>query len=268
MPNEGKEELVMNENHVHVEREKTKRTLIVACAITLVGLVCAVLFFQNIDNRGGALKITRDGVEVSLEKPLVNQVTADTQKLKVLGDTVSVSSGTISNLEIVGGSDSGGFDGKRFTGRNLIDTVRGFVFASEHPERWKVQTPSAGTDVISRLTSRDGSILQVRTTPIKGLLPLDTAIAQMLDSLRLLDPKAKAVKRDSVTWMIWYTHPATKRIYCTKIIDANGLRYIAESSTMDPNAKAELVREVAKLSVIAKPVSSLPTKSPIQRRPL
>ncbi|MDZ4745876.1 MAG: hypothetical protein SGJ05_07720 [bacterium] len=243
----------MNESQVHVEREKTKRTLIVASAITLVGLVCAVMFFNNIDNRGGTLKVTKDGVEVSLEKPLVEQIGADTARLKVLGDSISVSSGTVSDIEIEGGLDSGGFVGKRFNGKNLIDTAAGFLLASDSPDRWQVQTPSEGTDVVGKLTSADGSVIEIRAVPLKGLQSLDDFVRQQLDSLKTIDVKANAVKRDSTTWMVWHTNPVSKEVVCTKIVDANGLRYFAYSSIKNPAAKLTVRESVAGFSVIEKP---------------
>jgi len=244
----------MNENHVHVEREKTKRTLIVASAITLVGLVCAVLFFRNVDDRGGTLKVTKDGVEVSLETPIIKQIGADTTRLKVLGDTITVSSGTVSDIEIKGGLDSGGFVGRRFNGKNLIDTAAGFLLSSDRPDRWQVQTPTAGSDVLSKLVAGDGSVLEVRAIPLKGLPALTSYVNAMLDSLKTVDPKAnaKSANTDSTAWMIWHTNPETKVVVCMKIVDANDLRYFAYSQSTKPESKATVVNSVAGFTVIEK----------------
>ncbi len=247
----------MNESHVHVEREKTKRTLIVASAITLVGLVCAVLFFRNVDDRGGTLKVTKDGVEVSLETPIVKQIGADTARFKVLGDSISVSSGTVTDIEIKGGLDSGGFIGKRFNGKNLIDTAAGFILASDNPDRWQVQKLTEGTGVISRLTAGDGSLIEIRAVPLKGLPLLTEYVMAMLDSLKGFDPKAnaKSANPDSTAWMIWHTNPETKIVVCMKIVDANGLRYFAYSEITKPGAKVGVRNSVAGFTVIEKPTA-------------
>lgn len=263
----------MNESHVHVEREKTKRTLIVASAITLVGLVCAVLFFRNVDDRGGTLKVTKDGVEVSLETPIIQQIGAGGTSFKVLGDTIPVSSGTISDLEIKGGQDSGGFIGKRFNGKNLIDTAAGFILPSGNPDRWQVQKPAAGTDVLIKLVAGDGSMLEVKAVPVKGLPPLTDYVQSMLDSLKGIDPKAnaKAANPDSTAWMIWHTNPETKVVVCMKIVDANDQRFVAFSESTKPESKASVVNSVAGFSVIVKPnslraVQRVPSVAPGTKR--
>lgn len=257
----------MNESHVHVEREKTKRTLIVASAITLIGLVCAVLFFRNVDDRGGTLKVTKDGVEVSLERPIVQQIGADSARFKVLGDTISVTSGTISDFEIKGGLDSGGFVGKRFNGKNLIDTAAGFLLASDRPDRWQVQKLPQGTDVISRLTSADGSLIEIRTEPLKGLPSLDVYAKHVLDSLKIIDVKANARQPDSTSWLLWHTNPVSKQVVCTKIVDANGLRYYAYSYSTNPAAKQSVRASVAGFSVIEKSASAPRVEPGTKRRP-
>lgn len=249
---------------VYAEREKTKRTLIVALAITSVGLLATVLFFQNIDNRGGTLKVTDKGVEITLEKPITIQLGTSTEQVQAFGDSVSFTTGTLSDsaLESVPGHKKS--DG--FSGQNLIDTSMGFVLPSDRPSAWNLEKTADG---VSRLTANDGSAIVVTTKTGSRQEDLDRLVHALLDSLRRSGTEATSrTDASSKTVLVWYRDPHSQQTICVKFVQANGKIYTAQATTTDPSSVNSLVKSVSGFTVIAKqqgqPLQTLPNT---RRRP-
>ncbi|MBK6291161.1 MAG: hypothetical protein IPH85_01085 [Ignavibacteria bacterium] len=240
---------------VHVEREKTKRTLIVALAITIVGVLATVLFFQNVTNRGGTLKVTDKGVEVTLEQPITAQLGTPSENVKAFGDSVTFTTGTISDsaLRSIPGVKTDG----AFSGQNLVDTTAGFVLASDRPSAWTLERTKEG---LQRLSANDGSQITVRAEPATRANDPDRLVHRLLDSLQRTGTKADSrIDSAAKTVMIWYRDPQTQETVCVKFVEANGMIYTAKATTKDPSSVTSLVKSVFGFTVIAKPTALKPT---------
>ncbi len=247
MPTEDQEHLLAKE--VHAEREKTKRTLIVASAITIVGVLATVMFFRNGDNRGGARKITEKGVEVTLETPITTQLGTSSENIKAFGDSVTFTTTTISDsaLKTVPGKLKSGF----FSGQNLVDTALGFVLSSDRPSAWSFEKTRGG---LQQLSANDGSEITMGVQSGARKSDLDRIVHRVLDSLRRRSIKVSS-SMDSTerTVLLWYRDPQTQETVCEKFIQANGQIYTARATTKDPSSVKSLVRSVSGFTVIAKP---------------
>ena len=261
MPTEDQEHLLPKE--VHAEREKTKRTLIVASAITIVGVLATVMFFRNVDNRGGTLKVTDKGVEVTLETPITTQLGTSTESVKAFGDSVNFTTGTISDSALT--TVSGELRQGVFSGQNLVDTASGFVISSDRPTAWSLEKTKDG---LQRLSANDGSEITVDMQPGARKTDLDRLVHGILDSLRRTGVKVSS-SMDSTerTVLIWYRNPKTQETVWEKFMQANGQIYIARATTKDPSSVKSLRRSVLDFTVIAKPKALSVTVPSTIRRP-
>lgn len=253
MPTDNNDPVLPKE--VHVEREKTKRTLIVASAITVVGVLATVLFFQNVTNRGGTLKVTDQGVEVTLEQPITTQLGTSSESIKAFGDSVSLTTGTISDsaLKTIPGVKTDG----AFSGQNFIDTAAGFVLSSDRPSAWTVERMQDG---IQRLSANDGSEITVKMEAASRTNDLDRLVHRLLDSLQRSGTKATSrIDSASRTAMIWYRDPITQQTVCVKYVQANNTIYTARATTKDPSSVNSLVKSVSGFTIIDKPIALMPT---------
>ncbi len=243
-PTDGRDNLP---TEVHVEREKTKRTLIVTASVTIVGVMATVLFFQNINNRGGTLKVTDKGVEVTLEKPITTQVGTPTDVVKAFGDSVAITTGTLSDSlvrSLPGVPSSGGF-----TGSNFIDTAAGFVMASDRPQSWTT-SDSGG---VRRFAGNDGSSMSVAVKNAPRRMDFDRHTQRFLDSLRAAGVSA-TVHSDSAsaTVLVWYRDSRSQETVCVKFTQANGKIYSVKAETQDPLAVQSIVKSVSGFTPIEK----------------
>lgn len=232
---------------VHVEREKTKRTLIVASAITIVGTLATLLFFNNIDDRGGTLKVTDKGVEVTLDRPITDQLGTTTENVSAFGDSVALTTGTISTDDIrhLPAAPSNG----EFAGRNFIDTTSGFVLSSDRPQTWKIDTVQGA----QRFSANDGSTITVRVTEGASTADLERVFHRTLDSLRTAGVRAMSrVDSTSTTAMVWYRDPATQETVCVKYSVANDRIYAAKATTKDPASVTSVVQTISGFTPITK----------------
>lgn len=240
---------------VHVEREKTKRTLIIASAITIVGVLATVLFFQNVTNRGGTLKVTDKGVEVTLEQPITTQLGTTSENVKVFGDSVTLTTGTISDsaLRSIPGVKTDG----AFSGQNLIDTAEGFVLSSDRPTAWTVERKQDG---LQRLSANDGSEITVATERVTRAVVFDRVLHRLLDSLQRSGTKADPyIDTTFKTALVWYRDPLTQEHVCIKFVQANNMIYTAKATTKDPSSVESLKKSVAGFTVIDKPIAITPS---------
>jgi len=251
---------VAEESTVVGEREKTKRTLIIAIAITVLGLVAMFFFFQNIDDRGGTLKVTESGVEVTLEKPLAAQLGTESQTVKVLGDSVTFTTGTVSDSAVRKLVDAkGALSENRFTGKNLIDTSAGFVISSRTPQQWNVERTASIDGTTSKLVAQDSSVVKVTTmTPPPG--STITSLAQdIVDDRMKRAPQAPkpSVRVDTAanTALIWFRNEAKGAPTCVKLVLANNLLYtvVAVSRATTEAAERDVIEMASGFTVIAKP---------------
>jgi len=250
---------------VHAEREKTKRTLIVASAITIVGVLATVLFFQNIDNRGGTLKVSDKGVEVTLEKPLTTQLGTSTEQVQAFGDSVSFTTGTISDSALRSLPVNVGSSG--FNGQNLIDTATGFVLPSDRPSAWNLEKTAGGQ---SKLTANDGSAITVSTRAGSEQDDLNKVVHKLLDSLSRAGTKAKTrMDSSEKTVLVWYRDADSQETVCVKYVQANNRIYTARATTKDPSSVSSLVKSVSGFTVISKVLrpQRLPTVPSTRRLP-
>lgn len=240
--------------HVGVEKEKTKRTLIVTSAITVIGLTATILFFQNIGDRGGTLKVSDKGVEVNLQQPITSQVGTSADSVTVFGAEVRLTTGTVSDsvvksLESLQGAEKGAFSGNKFAGSNLIDTAAGFVIASDRPRAWKVQTSADG---LSRsLRDASGSAIVLSSRVAIGVTDVRRDLTQLVDSLRSAGIRAKTTLDASASSaMIWYTATDSSQV-CIKLVAANNKVYRAMATTKDESAVRSITASVAAFTPIA-----------------
>lgn len=249
---------------VHSEREKTKRTLIIATAITLVGSLATVLFFQNIDNRGGALKVSEDGVEVTLERPIATQLGAASESVKAFGDSITFTTGTISDsaVKAIPGVRKVG----SFSGQNLIDTKAGFVLSSDRPSTWQLDTLSA---TVQRLRANDGSTITVEVRKASSGREFDAVVQRTLDSLRSAGTTVKSrIDTNTNSVLLWYRNAQSQQTTCKKFLSANDKIYVVTATTQDPNSVTSLVRSVSGFTAIetkAKKALSVPATKPPQQ---
>ena len=260
MPTEEQEHLLPKE--VHAEREKTKRTLIIASAITIVGVLATIMFFRNVDNRGGTLKVTDKGVEVTLETPITTQLGTSTESVKAFGDSVNFTTGTISDsaLKSIPGKLRPGV----FSGPNLVDTASGFVISSDRPTAWSLDKTKEGQQ---RLSANDGSEITMSVQPGARKSDLDRIVHRVLDSLRRRSIKVSSSMDSTERYvLLWYRDPKTQETVYEKFIQANGQIYTALATTKDPSSVKSLVKSVSGFTVIAKPkVLSVTVPSTIRR---
>lgn len=255
MPTEDQDRELPKE--VHAEREKTKRTLIIASAITIVGVLATVLFFRNVDNRGGTLKVTDKGVEVTLERPITVQLGTPSESVTAFGDSVTFTTGTITDSAL---SALPGVSLKSgFTGQNLVDTAAGFVLTSDRAAAWKVEKSTTG---IQRLSANDGSEIVVSAVPSTQPADLDRRVHKLLDSLQRAGTKSTTrIDSASRTALVWYRDPKSQETVCVKFVQANNQIYTAKASTKDPSSVKSLVSSVSGFTVIQKPTEVKPTSS-------
>ncbi len=190
------------------------------------------------------------GVEVTLDRPITDQLGTTTQTVQAFGDSVPVTTGTITSDQIKdlpSGTQKGGF-----AGQNFIDTTSGFVLSTDRPQVWTVDTTNGG----HRFSANDGSSIVVDVREGARTADLDRVLHRTLDSLRRAGVRTSSqVDSASSTALVWYRDPATQETVCVKLTLANDRLYTARASTKDPSSVASLVRSVSSLTPITKPTA-------------
>ncbi len=170
-----------NEHSVEIEREKTKRTYAYLGVFGVLGLVAIVLFYLNVGQ--GSLKVSTDGIEVTVDQPLIDQVASEQQTITVNGDTVAMTTGSIpdSVVEKIEAKQSAPLSNDVFVGKNLIDRTQGFVVSTDRPERWAVDQTAlrSRTSNVLSLTSSGGSRLVVDTISLRTCADLECVTASV-----------------------------------------------------------------------------------------
>lgn len=156
-----------NEHSVQIEHEKTKRAYAYLGVFGVMGLVAIVLFYMNVGQ--GSLKVSTDGIEVTVDQPLIEQVSAEERTITINGDTVAMTTGTVpdSIVEQIQAERPTTLPTDAFVGKNLIDRTQGFVVSSDRPDLWKADPSllrSSAPNVLA-LNTQGGSRLTVDTVP-------------------------------------------------------------------------------------------------------
>ena len=167
-----------NEHSVQIEREKTKRTYAYLGVFGAMGLVAIVLFYLNVGQ--GSLKVSTDGIEVTVDQPLIEQVSTEERTIAINGDTVAMTTGTVpdSIVEQIQADRPTTLPKDAFVGKNLIDRTQGFVVSTDRPDLWKAD-PSllrSGTSKVLALNTQGGSRLTVDTIPMTSCRDLNCVI--------------------------------------------------------------------------------------------
>lgn len=199
-----------------IEREKTRRTLIVASAVTLVGLTATILFFRHADDRGGLLKVTQGGVEVRLDRP-VDARAGTTRQVVPFGDTVEM------------------------TTQHHSDTVGSVVLPTDRSNAWRVG--SVGND--TRVVDTAGAQIHVRSIGEADVVPL---IGRFSDEARAVGVEPNRVDAEGGTTLLWFESHGQRRML--KVIDVQGgVRAI--DATAPSDARTDMPAMVAGATVSA-----------------
>lgn len=191
------------------EREKTRRTLIVASAITLVGLTATILFFRHADDRGGLLKVSQGGVEVRLDRP-VGAPAGSSRQVVPFGDTVEM------------------------TTQHSADTASSVVLPSDRTDAWQVR--SVGDDV--RIVDTTGAQIHVRSIERAHVTPL---IESFTDEARAVGAEPVRIDAtDGGTTLLWFESRGQRRML--KVIDVQGT-----ARAIDATAPASAVTDMPAL---------------------
>lgn len=235
--------------NVLVEKEKTKRTLISVSALVLVSLVGMYFFFSKVDNREGTFKVNKDGISIELNKPLIQQSHLPATTVTAFNDTVQVISAPIPDSVIQAATKKGvDVSGGSFSGKNLIDTVAGFVIATDNPSAWQVERIKPNSTE-TKLTS-GATTIHISTAP-QGNSSAHMAAQRLLDSLLRKSIPAKLDTSTSTTALVWYKDAASNTTVCIKYQNANGKLLTARASTTNSNTVQDMVRTVAGFTAIS-----------------
>ncbi len=133
-------------SEVAIEKEKTKRYFALLGVGGTIVLIVVLYFFNTVEQ--GKLKVTKDGFEVNIDRPIIKQVGSEESSLSTGGTDVNFTTGTINDTVIrnVEQAAGGQVAPDRFTGKNLIDKRGGYVIASKNPSAWSVTHNNDGYD--------------------------------------------------------------------------------------------------------------------------
>jgi hypothetical protein len=245
-------------SEVLVEREKTKRTLIVAASTTLISIIAMVMFFRNIDDRGGSLKVSDKGLEVTLEEPIPQQLGAESQTARPFGDSVALTTGTIADttlkrvrsLPLVRG----------FSGSNFIDTTAGYILPSDQPQSWTVKDSSN----VRVFAGTDGSTISIVKDERPDRKDAVSATQVLIDSLRRIGVRATSQTDTAhATSLVWYQEHQSRRVISVKFMQTADRLYTVKAEAPNETAMKSVVRSVSGFTPIEQKSAA---KTPETRR--
>lgn len=254
----------VDDTTVLVEREKSKRLYVVIGAGTSVALAALVLFFTSGESGRRSIVVdpTKGSVQISFDEPISVQADVRVDTVRALGDTVRVSAATVAD-SLVRQVEAKASEPGAFVGSNMVDRSLGVVVASAAAKKWSVTKRSLDGELALRST--DSSTLRVRVSA----LPRGTSIQPYVDSV-LTHLRTSAASRstpgvrvDSTSALLWYVDRITGHAVCQRLIIANGQLYTAraESFSSDKQATKDVIEMASTFSVIAQPVTKIPTPS-------
>ncbi len=243
-----------NEFSVQIEREKTKRTYAHVGVFGVLGLVAIILFYFNVQK--GSLKVTPDGIEVSVDQPLVDQVHTAQQTIAVDGDSVAMTVGSVpdSVVQQIEQQQDSPLPSDRFVGRNLIDRSGGYVLSSATPSSWTVteaSTNAAETSLVNLRTAA-GSQIHVDTMPTTRCADLECVIQSVVKGA---SGAPRVTRDDRTSTAVVQFKDETGRTTIVKIVRQNGLWYTVSGSVASGAQIAErkdVIKTVTTFSLIAK----------------
>lgn len=178
---------------VAVEKEKTKRYFGLLIVGGFIAVLVIWLFFSMFTPGSGGkgdIEITKDGIKVSLEQPLIQQVDSATSVLRSADGEVPFTTGRIQKIlidSVVSRATKPTtaqritITPERFVGSNLIDSKGGFVLSSKNATQWNVGHDDAGyansSKPIVTLTSKNAEAntsVVVHRTPRSELQDCDS----------------------------------------------------------------------------------------------
>lgn len=250
-----------------VEKERTKRYFALLLVGGVIAVLVVVLFFTMFrpDSGGkGSIEITKDGIKVNLEQPLINQVDSSAGTIQVENKRIVITKGrfTPQIITSIQQQTEKTFSPSHFVGSNLIDVKGGFVLAG-HDSDWVVvhDTTAYATDglPIITLTSKhhrpNGSVRVSRFM----LTSRDrcTTIACIADSVGLayrkqgfVPSQSTVVDGASATAFLFFYNPRTKQHRDAKIVATKGCYYTAVATYADIN-KEPIPNRNSALAVVA-----------------
>ena len=256
----------LNEHSVEIAREKTKRTYAWLGLLGILAVLTIALFFQKVGK--GSLSVDAGGIEVTIDQPLIDQVSNESRSFFEDGDTVTITTGSVSDTLIEKIEQK--YDAEKvlpsdkFVGRNLIDRKAGFVVSTAQPETWLVKHNDAGYtqrfDPIVSMKSKDGAVVAVTraTRDSVTCLAIDCYVTSIIK--REIENNAVASKptvnidHKTNTALIEYT-TRTRSSVMIKVVLENNSWYQARSevaSSTPAEQRNEAQRMVTSFSAIAK----------------
>ncbi len=251
-----------------IEKEKTKRYFAMLGVGGVVVVILAIMFFSKFGQSGsGSFKVTKDGVELSIDKPLIDQVEHTNRALQTGNDSIEFTTGSINEqvIEEVQKQHGSELTPKKFVGRNLIDTKGRFVLASNNSSSWKVQHNNAGySDVmqpIVHLTATGGESVTVHRMPMSmfnNCNNIRCAVQQMLLGLEAqgLLEQSPLVEYDDATntAFLTFTNPNTLGQSYVKAVVSDGYWYEARADyntlVSDAKIQRDAVNMIASFAII------------------
>ena len=242
-----------NEHSVEIEKEKTKRTFAYLGVFGVLGLVAIVLFYLNVGQ--GSLKVSTDGIEVTVDKPLIDQVESEQQSITVNGDTVAMTTGTVpdSVVEKIEAKQSTPLSNDTFVGKNLIDRTQGFVVSTERPDAWKIDPVVLASDTkVLSIRTQAGSRVRADTIPASRCQDLRCAIRlSTRDAVGSTDVK---IDRKTSTAVVTFTD-RQRRTVVVKLLHQDD-HWVTVRGEVAPDAsdseRKDVIKTVTTFSLIAK----------------
>lgn len=236
-----------------VEREKTKRYYGLLIVGGVIAIVIVVLFFTMFKPGAGGkgdIEITTDGIKVSLEQPLIQQVDTAAGLMQLQSQPIPVTKGRISQqvIKSVEKHATVPITPLRFVGRNLIDVKGGFVIAADSAN-WNVFHNDSGymvsAEPIVLLSSKDSnSVVQVKRSRISqttACRDVQCFTRQLVSGHRKhgieVHDNNIQVDEASATSIVAFSNRQGTKQWFTKLVVANGFCYEA-TATYDSNGKS------------------------------
>jgi hypothetical protein len=252
-------------SQVAIEKEKTKRYFALLGVGGTIVLVVVLYFFNTVDQ--GKLKVTKDGFEVNIERPIIQQVGSDQSSLTTGNTSVNFTTGTINDSVIrnVEQSAGGTVPPDRFTGKNLIDRKGGYVIASSNPGAWSVSHNNDGyhnsESSMVTFVSNNTAQVAVSRTPVSMLPGCENVrcVVDVIVSVYLQNgviSSVPAVKYDDAhnTAFLTFTNQQTQGESYVKIMKSGGYWYEAKADynklITDASTKNDAINMVASFATI------------------
>ncbi len=231
-------------------------------------LILGFWFFSKFGESGkGSFKVTKEGVELTIDEPIIKQVDSSEHTFKSGNDQINFTTGTIDRKVISKIEEKQGAElpSNKFVGSNLIDKQGGFVLASERSAQWSVQHNDEGyvngASPIVQLTSGIGETVSVNRVPLSQFdqctsirCAVEQVVAALMAQGYITDHPHIEFDEPSNTAFLTFTNLNTGgQSYIKAIVDGQYF-YIAQADynavISDEQVKNDAVKMIASFSVI------------------